>query len=91
MGGGLCGFFFFLLTGSNEMVVCAVFLLWNAKKSTLRDLNLCSEGLYHIISIYILLPFDRLIGLVVRCPPRERKIPGSNPACTKIFPGSSHQ
>ena len=24
---------------------------------------------------------DRLVGLVVRCPPRERKIPGSNPAC----------
>ena len=24
---------------------------------------------------------DRLVGLVVRRPPRERKIPGSNPAC----------
>ena len=23
-------------------------------------------------------------------PPRERKIPGSNPACDGIFPGSSH-
>ena len=23
-------------------------------------------------------------------PPRERKIPGSNPACARIFPGSSH-
>ena len=36
-------------------------------------------------------PFsDRLVGLVVRRPPRERKIPGSNPACDGIFSGSSH-
>ena len=27
---------------------------------------------------------------MVRRPPRERKIPGSNPACTGIFSGSSH-
>ena len=33
---------------------------------------------------------NRLIGLVVRCPPRERKVPGSNPACAGIFLGSSH-
>ena len=33
---------------------------------------------------------DRLVGLVVRCPPRERKIPGSNPACAGIFSGASH-
>ena len=33
---------------------------------------------------------SRLVGLVVRCPPRERKIPGSNPACAGIFSGSSH-
>ena len=32
----------------------------------------------------------RFVGLVVRCPPRERKIPGSNPACVGIFSGSSH-
>ena len=32
----------------------------------------------------------RLIGQVVRHPPRERKIPGSNPACAGIFSGSSH-
>ena len=31
-----------------------------------------------------------LVGLVVRRPPRERKIPGSNPACAGIFSGSSH-
>ena len=29
----------------------------------------------------------RLVDLVVRCPPRERKIPGSNPACAGIFCG----
>ena len=33
---------------------------------------------------------DRPVGLVVRRPPRERKIPGSNPACVGIFSGSSH-
>ena len=32
----------------------------------------------------------RLIGLVVRCPPWERKVPGSSPACAGIFSGSSH-
>ena len=31
-----------------------------------------------------------LVGLVVRRPPRERKVPGSNPACDGIFSGSSH-
>ena len=31
----------------------------------------------------------RLVGLVVRHPPRERKVPGSNPACAGIFSGSS--
>ena len=35
-------------------------------------------------------PVERLVGLVVRRPPRERKIPGSNPACDGICPGSSH-
>ena len=34
------------------------------------------------------LRLGRLVGLVVRRPPRERKIPGSNPA--GIFSGSSH-
>ena len=33
---------------------------------------------------------DRLVGLVIRCPPRERKVPGLNPACAGIFSGSSH-
>ena len=34
--------------------------------------------------------FYRLVGLVVRRPPRERKIPGSSPVCAGIFSGSSH-
>ena len=33
---------------------------------------------------------DRLVGLVERRPPREWKIPGSNPASAGIFSGSSH-
>ena len=33
---------------------------------------------------------NRLVGLVVRRPPRERKVPGSHPACGGIFSGSSH-
>ena len=31
-----------------------------------------------------------LVGLVVRRPPQERKIPGFNPACAGMFSGSSH-
>ena len=34
--------------------------------------------------------FSGLVGLVVRRPPREWKILGSNPACAGIFSGSSH-
>ena len=30
------------------------------------------------------------VGLVVRRPPREHKISGSNPTCAGIFSGSSH-
>ena len=33
---------------------------------------------------------DHLVGQVVRRPPRERKVPGSNPACSGIFSGSRH-
>ena len=48
----------------------------------LFPLTSCSDRLMHTM--------DRLVGLVVRCPPREQKIPGSNPACDGIFSGSSH-
>ena len=30
------------------------------------------------------------LALWLRCPPRERRILGSNPACSGICPGSSH-
>ena len=33
---------------------------------------------------------DCLVGLVVKRPPREQKVPGLNPACAGIFSGSSH-
>ena len=36
------------------------------------------------------LPSSGLVGLVVRRLPRERKVPGSNPACAGIFSRSSH-
>ena len=47
----------------------------------------------HSLCIELLCWFEcdyRLVGLVVRHPPQERKVPGSNPACTGIFSGSSH-
>ena len=75
--------------------------LWNLKKSFLgleklrnfsyvkkkkMDMALNCKG-----ARLTLLPLlDRLIGLVVKTPARERKISGSNPACAEIFPGSSH-
>ena len=46
---------------------------------------------YNSLTLHNLLPTtDRLVGVVVRRPPRERKVPGSNPACVGIFSGSSH-
>ena len=44
-----------------------------------------SEGKVHLSA-----DIHRLVGLVVRRPPRERKVPGSNPACAGFFSGSSH-
>ena len=41
-------------------------------------------------STRLLLLRNRLVGLLVRRPPRERKIPGSNPTCDRIFSGWSH-
>ena len=42
------------------------------------------------VDVLIVCISHRLVGLVVRRPPRERKVPGSNPACAGIFSGSSH-
>ena len=45
----------------------------------------------NIVSINIItIVLDRLVGLVVRRPTPELKIPSSNPACAGIFSGSSH-
>ena len=35
-------------------------------------------------------PLTTSLAEWVRRPPRERKVPGSNPACAGIFSGSSH-
>ena len=40
--------------------------------------------------VSVLSSLYRLVGLVVRHPPREWKILGSNPACAGIFSGLSH-
>ena len=37
------------------------------------------------VSVCVLHCVYRLVGLVMRRPPRERKIPGSNPVCAGIF------
>ena len=42
-----------------------------------------------VVSCHFFFP-HHLVGLVVRRPPRERKITASNPACPGIFSGSSH-
>ena len=40
--------------------------------------------------VVVLVPVYRLLGLVVRRQPQEWKVPGLNPACARIFSGSSH-
>ena len=69
--------------------------LWHSSfktsNKTLTFKLFCLSSSVNRISAFILLPLPyRLVGLVVRRPPRERKIPGSNPACAGIFSGSSH-
>ena len=56
-------------------------LLWYLDFLLLTDSVLCP-----LVSKAV----DRLVGLVVRRLPRERKILGWNPACGGIFLGSSH-
>ena len=55
---------------------------WQARKA---DMLTVTPRVAHKAHTYY-----RLVGLVVRRPPRERKVPGSNPACAGIFSGSSH-
>ena len=52
-----------------------------------RCVNCCNKPSFnHALPARV----DRLLGLVVRRPPRERKVSGSNPDCDGIFSGSSH-
>ena len=50
----------------------------------------CHVRVLHSSSAPYPIPLHRLVGLVVRRPPREGKVTGSNPACAGIFSGSSH-
>ena len=69
-------------------LVCGCF---NAAQTTkLSDVRRVNAGSLAVGSLVAFLPDDRLFGLVVRRPPRERKVPGSNPACAGIFSGPSH-
>ena len=52
--------------------------------------SLSSVSIGTVITWNFLHAYNRLVGLVVKRPPRERKIPGSNPAWDGIFSGSSH-
>ena len=57
------------------------------KLATVQQVDRPNQSITTFISY---LKRNRLAGLVVRRPPRERKIPGSNTACAGIFSGSSH-
>ena len=67
--------------GGRTMVVC-----W--ARSSLH-LGQGVPGIYRFFFLPVSIE-HRLVGLVVRRPPRERKIPGSYPAFAGIFSGSSH-
>ena len=77
-------------------IVC-YFMLYYIVSKLHNTLYLCFTVLHRVyvtlcrqytVSMFHCL--NRLVGLVVRRPPRERKVPGSNPACDGIFSRSSH-
>ena len=47
--------------------------------------SVCGVSVCLPVCVFCVLVKDRLVGLAVRRPARERKIPGSNPACAGIF------
>ena len=53
-------------------------------------LYLCTSHSYCRVHHVLFSTHDCHVGLVVRRPPRERKVPGLNTACTGIFSGLSH-
>ena len=80
-----------MVKGLLSFLTCASSLLF------IVSADLCSSSSYkycnrcELCTVQSLFPCPyRLIGLVGRRPPREQKIPGSNPACAGIFLGSSH-
>ena len=51
------------------------------------------EGIFPLEFTWVLTPFPQSTASLakwLRRPPRERKVPGSNPTCAGIFSGSSH-
>ena len=80
-------------TTANQTNVSLFFLSFSEHADTIRWSLACfwnsSPGVFSGYSGFHP-SFNRLVGLAVRRPPRERKIPGSNPACAEIFSGSSH-
>ena len=78
--------FFFLLYFSPLLIPLPstlALILFCISRHSPRIIHICMR------TLVCFLP-NRLVGLVVRRPPREQNIPGSNPACTGIFAGSSH-
>ena len=63
------------------IIIIIIIKLKGAIPDFLQSLHCVTNCLQHV---------DRLVGLVVRHPPRERKVLGSNPSCAGIFSGSSH-
>ena len=72
---------------SSFMSLCWTWMLCVRREQMRLQAWWAASLMYHCLSC--LIP-TRLVDLVVRCPPRERKIPGSNPAWAVIFSGSSH-
>ena len=52
-----------------------------------KYIRLSACEMHYSLLIPLPAPPDRLVGLVVRHPPREQKISGSNLACARIFLG----
>ena len=95
--GGVAPFSFLLLRADllfHLMSVCAD-IYWRTTQAVWARVLMFSVPRLRLLRIGRLsgvphLDQDRFVGLVVRRPPRERMIPGSNPACAGIFSGSSH-
>ena len=79
---GLClSFFLFFVF---VVVLSGIFVCFCFGFVLLLLLFVCFGDVNQFLIIY------HLVGLVVRRPPQEWKVPGANPACTDIFSGSSH-